>query len=970
MDEIVNRIKGILSESKNMKNAISRLEKELSDRKDIVNVIKLLLNKLISYVSSEITRELRFLYIFFRDESIRVLEELIKLTIRQIGSIELFIVNREAFFSKSSYEAKIKPSELLKYLPKLSSLKFISIIACRRSFLDNLIAVKKIFKEIFQRDPEGIIAYLAADLTNQVWPKLETFLIQEIMLRPALADIIPLIHSIVEEKNKSDGLLFLEDMIRKLCLAVRSWRRSIVSLKRIEKLVDLTRNMDRIYLILFAFHKLNKNEISVCDCFSLILTILPISDLEKKTLLISNGCVPSEKLLDALKNDKINVDEAATDVAKALMDAEKKWAPEVSIAELLGISWLAYLHGSFLKEWLQKKIEENVNKFTGKMPEFLLDLLKIALILSVYQVNCKHDDCSLIVRMLYAVRKRFVEYPLVHLAMIAEALRNLDSDSLSVAIYLQRILEIHGQIPYLYIMDKLYKDTEKIYVVALQTMISSRLGIIAKKTISLAMKNTNALRIVNDLLRNTNFKPHGITAPLLWELAFPPSEKLIEITRYAIRYFEDGGVAPNELLINLHELLKIYPRVTEIKDALKRGKLEELLDAYIAISQFSALLNDIREDVRRIFGYEESPLLIKCKTLILNYEGMINDSWERAFLAAYSELIRREEKFVFSIMNDVKQYYSQDYPIILLIIDGLRIDDYLVKMRKSLESRGFKPIYETQKFSLLPSITAISRRSIFGGKNVFKIFCPIPAHLGEKIQREEDLLRLHFGSSTLYLHGAVRHIINLISRLEKDEKPPKVVAVVLSELEKAAHGAAEGFLAHISLEYAIEVARLAEMLAKVLKTYYDNPPILVLCSDHGLGLFTKITDTNINNVLLLLKKKEYIDPAHEPYVTERYAVIPLLGKELSVSAKSLIEVEFKGEIHALLASELGMEKVALKVRKQNAFDAISADNVVILFPRGRRRFITGARKKRRVVLHGGPLPVETIVPFAIFKYEE
>jgi len=502
-------------------------------------------------------------------------------------------------------------------------------------------------------------------------------------------------------------------------------------------------------------------------------------------------------------------------------------------------------------------------------------------------------------------------------------------------------------------------------------MIQSRLGIISRKVISYAMKNEEVLRSINEKLLSSDFNPYGVTAPLQWELHFSSISKLSEMVNLARHYMEDCGVEPNRLLISLDQLLKLYPKLKEVKDAIKRKEISSLKEAFINLSMASRLLKLITEMLRRLYGSEKAPLINKMKILISNYQGSLNEAWERVLLRDYADIInnKSKEKSVISIPSIINSSIRNEEPLIMLVIDGLRIDDYLVKLKDMLLSAGFKILEEKSLISLIPSVTTISRRAIFGGSNVLRIFSAFPRRNIRELKREDEMFKEVYGGETIYLQGAVAHIKNVVISLERSNGLRKINAIVLSELEKAAHGAAEGFLAEISLEYALEVSRLAELVAKILKRKFNSPVNLIIASDHGLGLFTKETETDIKIILRKISRKGLLDPAHEPYIVERYAIIPTISSDAAILAKNLVDLEFKSDIYAVIASEMGYDKIILKLRDQDLLDKVSARNVLFLFPRGRKRFLVEKRRKRRVVLHGGLLPVETIVPFAIFRYE-
>lgn len=955
-------------------SAVNQLRKEFPDWKDLIATLKRMILKIHSFRSTDIARELRFLIKNLGHKTVDVLKSLFRILEKKEGKLRIFIINKELLTSIENVQVPEGIDNLSSYTSIGKLPRNISVIVTKSNFLEELIAVKKIFSEIFNTRSDWLIAFLAADHLNEQWPRLETYLIKESALRPVIREIIPLIHIMVHTKDKPEGFLFVEDMVRRLGITARSWKRSIACEKKVNELIEIAEREDSIFLVLKALYLLSTKEATLHDFCSLIFAILPIDVHEKKALIYANGCSPDDNFLNKILEQQ-DLDRLSAQLASKLMDAERRWAPEVSVAELLGISWLTYISSRLLREWLENKIisiSSDITIAKHLMPEDLLDLLKLALVIYISDISCKQDDCELVVRMLFAIRKRFIEYPISLLSYIAETLCKLPPEKFSTAIILQRILEIHGYLPYLYLLDKIFAKDEYVMVISLQTIAASRLGLVARKAIALAMKNINALKIVNDALLETNFTPHGITAPLYWELTLPLKQKLFEMTKLAIQYYEDCGIKPGKLLRLLYELLALYPSIEEIKEIIRERKLFKLQEAYINLAKFSSILELIRTTLRATFGTEESPLLNRAKILVSNYTGILNDIWERELIKKYNELISKESECLMTVhvSSKIKEMINKEgKPVILLVIDGLRIDDYLVKLKDVLLRRGFTLREEKNLLSLLPSITTISRRAIFGGEEVLKYLVLHPKAITTRILKEEDYLKKNFGDDALYLHGAVRHINNVLRGLERENRIGRFLAIVLSELEKAAHGATEGFLARISYEYALEVGRLVEFAAKIMKEKFDEAPLIFIASDHGLGLFTKVTETDVKTIIRRLKIKGFLDPAYECYISERFAIIPVIGVDLANSTRSLLDVEFGNEIYTTIASELRYQYIVLKIKGQEFYEKVPAKRVLVLFPRGKRRFIVEMRKKQRVVLHGGVLPVETIVPFAIYQYK-
>jgi len=143
----------------------------------------------------------------------------------------------------------------------------------------------------------------------------------------------------------------------------------------------------------------------------------------------------------------------------------------------------------------------------------------------------------------------------------------------------------------------------------------------------------------------------------------------------------------------------------------------------------------------------------------------------------------------------------------------------------------------------------------------------------------------------------------------------------------------------------------------------------VITTDHGLEIFTKATEIEAREITRILERTQMLDPVHEPLLIERFSIFPFLRSEAAKEAKERLLLKYSDRLYVVLGDELGYEKVGLKLKHQEVADAVPAENVIFIFPRGRTKFVWERRKITRIVLHGGISPVETIIPFAVFRPE-
>lgn len=141
---------------------------------------------------------------------------------------------------------------------------------------------------------------------------------------------------------------------------------------------------------------------------------------------------------------------------------------------------------------------------------------------------------------------------------------------------------------------------------------------------------------------------------------------------------------------------------------------------------------------------------------------------------------------------------------------------------------------------------------------------------------EDRLLNKIFNGRTLYLSGPIGIIATNIKIKASSMELSKadLIAIVLSELEKAAHGAAEGFLARITRDYASEIARIGRLAVDLFRRSTGKEVYLIVTSDHGLEKFTRLCEVNIYDLIKRFRKNNLLDLVHDPYISNRFAIIP------------------------------------------------------------------------------------------------
>lgn len=103
------------------------------------------------------------------------------------------------------------------------------------------------------------------------------------------------------------------------------------------------------------------------------------------------------------------------------------------------------------------------------------------------------------------------------------------------------------------------------------------------------------------------------------------------------------------------------------------------------------------------------------------------------------------------------------------------------------------------------------------------------------------------------------------------------------------------------------------------------------------------------------------------HISQTDSQLSPFNEETMENAIHMVRKSFNREILMLPLKELHVENVTLKMKESDIWDLVDARKVAIIFIHGKKRFRISRIKYKNVVYHGGLLPVETIVPFGVFK---
>lgn len=451
------------------------------------------------------------------------------------------------------------------------------------------------------------------------------------------------------------------------------------------------------------------------------------------------------------------------------------------------------------------------------------------------------------------------------------------------------------------------------------------------------------LREINTQLLNSGLKPHSLALVIPWELLGSLSY-LLDSARNLLAEYKTYGVRPPKRLISLYKFLR---NAYKLKQKQNKADITTLIKYLSTMFQALAYGSEFTSQLKQFYGI--IPGFYKIINDINKSYNRFSRKWSYTLLTSYNNLIKeRPDLFTYSALNNIEQTNN-----LIIVIDGLRYDDFITRLTPKLRSIGIKPIRIKPKISLLPSITSISRYAIIAGKPL-EVF-----NVTRRTPREDELLIKRFENVDIF-YGPLGLIQNNIS---SKSKLSKNVVIVLSELEKSMHGASEAVLAHFIEEYLNSVIELISYTTSRMREQSKEKIHITICSDHGLGTYHKYYE--LDDFIERLSFKRLLDNNLDPTIRERYAAIPAKNPQAILSIRSIYtaEEEFLENFFLIRADELNYRFVEFFKRSTKALtDLKPANEVLFLFPKGPIKFI----RTRGSIFHGGLSPEETFSAFGVF----
>ena len=443
--------------------------------------------------------------------------------------------------------------------------------------------------------------------------------------------------------------------------------------------------------------------------------------------------------------------------------------------------------------------------------------------------------------------------------------------------------------------------------------------------------------IIHEIL-NMNFVDIGEIEPLIFKL---------EYKFQGLLNLDEEIEHKVDLAKKLINKIKILGTMDEDKKSFKT--IEEWFDFYI--NKYMLVKNDLdrENNIYEIINeiIEDKNMKVELKNKVDSILDNVNKEYE-TFIYNNFDTIHTQDKGKYSISSAISKLtrYSNE-KIIFLVIDAMRWDIWEIA-QSILEDNGYaKKTNDDFLVGMIPTVTSISRLSLFSGNKYKTIMDEKTKGIYEYDYRDEakHLERFFKGKDVGFVIGGKDKFNQLI--LEDRD----IYSFIYSESDAVLHG-----LTDINKDVIYYI--LKEQIDNIVEQIEDKPDEsfkIVLTTDHGTIDIKNSTGINLEKTIGNYLKGYSIKLSNH-------------GKYIRIFSEDEIEPEVYNELYEYF-TELGY------------FHIIDKDNMPKYFLPNRERdgynlfylickynYHIGSTTKSSNT-HGGFSMNETLIPFAVFEKE-
>jgi hypothetical protein len=415
-------------------------------------------------------------------------------------------------------------------------------------------------------------------------------------------------------------------------------------------------------------------------------------------------------------------------------------------------------------------------------------------------------------------------------------------------------------------------------------------------------------------------------------------------------------------LFNFEEALKkfnMFKKLIKLLSKIKNitNKANDFTDWTTFYREEYLNLNNNLEEEKNIFNIIEklsdkySLNLSSIRLEVENELNKINRQYEGYLINNYEFLLGSGENLgVCSKLEEIKRIMNCGMPVVMIVIDAMRWDIWNI-ISSIFEKYGFVITNEQEEItlSLIPSVTNISRHSLFAGMHYNNLQQKkLSGQFTHSIHNEEKHLKRYFSHNKVaFAKGGKKAFKDLMT--EKAD----LYSFIFTEGDEMFHGFKDINSKLITVLFENQIKNIAETISESDQLAQAR---IVVTTDHGSVKIDQHESYNLDkNFKDYLKSKDLRIDSH--------------GRYLKVYGEDFIEDEYQEVKKYLLEMEKDYWHIIDRDTMKNFYLPkvdIGGENYFWLI--SRYGYYPGACKGDYT--HGGLSMSETIIPFAILEKKE
>jgi hypothetical protein len=364
------------------------------------------------------------------------------------------------------------------------------------------------------------------------------------------------------------------------------------------------------------------------------------------------------------------------------------------------------------------------------------------------------------------------------------------------------------------------------------------------------------------------------------------------------------------------------------------------INGYLSINDDLDEKNNIFKLLENLDIDDDIKLIIK--EALHKYIDKINKRYERYVFENYPEILSEHKITISSVLHNISKHASKG-KIILFLVDAMRWDIWVI-LEKIFEDFGYeKTNGHNGLLSMIPSVTSVSRLSLFAGNSYKNIVYDKANDIYPFDFRDEKghIINYFSNKKVLYTVGGTERFNSII------KEDADIYVFIFSDADEIFHG-----LKDLNKDIVYSIFRLqVSNLLKSIKKHIDDDVKILVTTDHG--------SINISRAKPI--RNEHLA---KNYCEENGIICSIHGKFLKLYSKQDVKEDVYKKIHDYYINSGVWHVIDRSKMESFGLPKYEGKYSVLFYLLAKYGYYLSGRGTNT---HGGISMNETIIPYAVME---